>query len=62
VEDELEMEVPLEEFIGLRGPWRPIFENALTALVFNGMLIAIITLIPFTLGRIVLACKEYAIW
>ena len=57
-EREREEEVPLEEFIGLRGPLRVIVENALTALLSNSLCIALVTLIPFTLGRTVLWFKH----
>lgn len=56
--DGREEEVPLDEFVGLRGPLRVMLENALTALISNGLFIGILTLIPFSLGRVVLWLKH----
>ena len=46
-------QVPLEEFVGLHGPVRVMIENVLTALISNALSIGSLTLMPFTLGRLV---------
>ena len=45
----LNLQVPLEEFVGLRGPARVMVENALTALLSNSLCIAVIALVPMVL-------------
>jgi hypothetical protein len=56
--DAREEELPLEEFVGLHGPARVMFENVLTALISNALSIGLMTLMPFTLGRLVLWLKH----
>jgi len=56
--DVREDEVPLEEFVGLHGPVRVMVENVLTALISNALSIGSLTLMPFTLGRVVLWLKH----
>mmetsp|Transcript_71728 Transcript_71728/g.191370 ORF Transcript_71728/g.191370 Transcript_71728/m.191370 type:complete len:663 (-) Transcript_71728:5-1993(-) len=50
-------EVPLEEFLGLRGPIRHMVENAVTALVSNALFIGLLTLLPFSVGRLAILIK-----
>jgi hypothetical protein len=56
--DAREEEVPLDEFVGLHGPIRVMVENVLTALISNALSIGSLTLMPFTLGRLVLWLKH----
>ena len=50
--------MPLEEFVGLHGPLRVIVENVCTALISNALSIGSLTLMPFTIGRVVLWLKH----
>ena len=53
-EDDL-MDVPFEELIGLRGPWRQLFENAATVLASTFVFLLAMLWVPFMLGSFTMA-------
>ena len=49
------MDVPFEELIGLRGPWRQLFENAATVLASTFVFLLAMLWVPFMLGSFTMA-------
>lgn len=49
------MDVPFEELIGLRGPWRQLFENAVTVLASTFVFLLAMLWVPFMLGSFTMA-------
>ena len=58
-EDDL-MDVPFEELIGLRGPWRQLFENAATVLASTFVFLLAMLWVPFMLGSFTMAAVTRA--
>lgn len=61
VEEDM-MDVPFEELIGLRGPWRQLFENAATVLASTFVFLLAMLWVPFMLGSIIMAAITRALY
>ncbi|KAL3696408.1 hypothetical protein R1sor_010484 [Riccia sorocarpa] len=48
-------DVPFDELVGMQGPVFHLIENAITVLASNAIFLALVALLPFTLGRVVLS-------
>ncbi|CAM6094443.1 unnamed protein product [Calypogeia fissa] len=48
-------DVPFDELVGMQGPVFHLIENAITVLASNAIFLALVALVPFTLGRVVLS-------
>ncbi|KAL2642943.1 hypothetical protein R1flu_010530 [Riccia fluitans] len=48
-------DVPFDELVGMQGPVFHLIENAVTVLASNAIFLALVALLPFTLGRVVLS-------
>lgn len=55
------MDVPFEELIGLRGPWRQLFENAATVLASTFVFLLAMLWVPFMLGSFTMAAITRAL-
>lgn len=50
-EDEADMQLALDELIGLRGPWHIPFRNVMWLLLFNAIYIGIFAFVPYNIGH-----------
>ncbi|BBN02416.1 E3 ubiquitin-protein ligase MARCH6 [Marchantia polymorpha subsp. ruderalis] len=48
-------DVPFDELVGMQGPVFHLIENAITVLASNAIFLALVALLPFTIGRVVLS-------